>query len=233
VHATAPEERDEIRRFGFTGPVAVLPWSVDVPADDTPAGFDAGPRTMLYFGRLHARKGLDRLLRAWGRVAPRFPEWRLAIAGPDPDRLRPSLAALASASGGASSIDWIDAPDAAGRERLFGRASIVVLPSAYENFGMVVAEALVRGVPVIATQGAPWADLVEQRCGWWVPVGDEPLADALAGALAQTSDELRAMGERGRRFARARFSWETTARRMIELYAWLTHAGPEPSFVEH
>jgi glycosyltransferase involved in cell wall biosynthesis len=233
LHATVQEEVEEIRRFGFTGPVAVLPWGVDEPSGERHSPQSGAPRALLYFGRLHVRKGIDRLLHAWARVASRFPDWRLTIAGPDPDRLRPSLESLAAASGLASSVVWIDAPDAAARERLLGDASLVVLPSAYENFGMVVAEALVRGVPAIATHGAPWSDLVEQRCGWWIPVGDEALAEALADALARSPDDLRAMGARGRRFARDRFSWDRTARRMIELYAWAANAGPEPSFVQH
>src|SRR5207253_1992706 len=54
----------------------------------------------------------------------------------------------------------------ADREALFDAASIVVLASPAENFGLVVAEALVRGIPAVATTGAPWQALAEEGCGW-------------------------------------------------------------------
>jgi glycosyltransferase involved in cell wall biosynthesis len=108
-----------------------------------------------------------------------------------------------------------------------------VLPSPSENFGLVVPEALARGVPVIATQGAPWSTLAAEDCGWWIPVGDGPLAATLTDALSRPSGVLRAMGARGRELARARFAWQTVTASMFELYAWARGAAPQPAFVRH
>jgi glycosyltransferase involved in cell wall biosynthesis len=188
-------------------------------------------RTVLYFGRLHPRKGVDVLLRAWAQLARR-PADRLVIAGVGSDGYRSALAALALELGLNDSIVWGGAVSGTAREALFARATVVVLPSAYENFGLVIAEALARGVPVIATQGAPWASLVEERCGWWIAAGAEPLASALSDALTRPDIELRAMGERGRRFARARFRWESAASAMRDLYEWLAGWRPQPAFVD-
>lgn len=233
LHTTAEAERDEIRRLGFAGPIAVVAWGVDLPDPGRSIDDSAdGPRVALYLGRLHRGKGLETLLRAWALVRGRFPEWRLIIAGHDEGRHRAALVALASEVGAGESVRFAGPCGPAERERMFAAAGVVVLPSPSENFGLVVAEALVRGVPVIATRGAPWASLADERCGWWVPYGVDALAAALADALARPPGELRAMGERGRRFARARFAWETAARRMIELYAWAVGRGPQPSFVQ-
>jgi glycosyltransferase involved in cell wall biosynthesis len=185
----------------------------------------------LYLGRLRPSKGLDVLLRAWARVSRRFPDWHLVIAGFDADHYQSLLVALASELGLADSIEWPGAVHGQDRERVFGAADVLVLPSYYENFGLVVAEALVRGVPVVATHGAPWSALVEQACGWWIPTGVEPLAAALSDALGRPAADLAAMGERGRQYARARFRWEDTARSMRSLYGWLLGEGPMPSFV--
>ena len=234
LHVTAPEEADQIRRLGFDGPIALVPWGVDEPSNEgesTERHAPADRRTVLYFGRLHPRKGLDALLRAWSRVSGRFVDWRLVIAGSDFDNYAATLVNLASELGISDSVSWLGTVEGASRERLFAGASLLVLPSAYENFGLVVAEALVRGVPVIVTQGAPWSRVVDEQCGWWIPVGLDSLVTALTDALARSPEKLRAMGARGRQFARAQFAWETATRRMIELYAWLVGQGPQPSFV--
>lgn len=234
LHATAPEEADEIRRLGFDGPIAVVPWGVDMP---DPHGHAApvtgkGPgRVLMYFGRLHPRKRLDVLLDAWSQVYRRFDGWRLVIAGADPDGYRATLTTLASDLGVSGSISWFGPAAGAERERLFADADVVVLPSDYENFGLVVAEALARGVPVIATQGSPWASLASERCGWWIPTGVGPLAHALASAMGLTDTERLAMGDRGRLLARAHYSWNVAGAAMERLYAWVVGSGPEPEFV--
>ena len=118
------------------------------------------------------------------------------------------------------------------REQLFTDASLVVLPSPAENFGFVVPEALVRGVPVIATQGAPWSSLVAEACGWWIPPGESALAAALAEALSQPPNALREMGEQGRRLVRAHYTWDRVAASMMELYEWTLGRRDEPAFVQ-
>jgi glycosyltransferase involved in cell wall biosynthesis len=235
LHATSPEEIAGVRRFGFTGPVALILWGVDTPEHaDAPRQLrripDARRRTVVYLGRLHPRKGLDVLLSAWSRLGSRE-GCRLVVAGADSDGYRSTLTTRANALGVADSVEWRDALSGLERERIFDEASVLVLPSAYENFGLVVAEALARGVPAIATQGTPWGSLVEEQCGWWIPFGVEPLTAALSDALARSDAELEVMGERGRRFATARFRWECTAAAMRELYDWLLGKRPQPAFV--
>ena len=232
LHVTAPEEADQVRALGCEGPVAVIPWGVDLPTDErTPLDAERHPdsRQILYLGRLAASKGLEPLLRAWARVAPQCPGWRLVIAGAGRDRYEARVRGLAADLGVADSTIWVGEVDGAERERVFREASLLVLPSSYENFGLVVAEALARGVPAIATHGAPWSALARERCGWWVPVGEDDLVGALSDALSHAED-LPAMGARGRAFVRAGFAWDATARAMRRLYEWLD-GGPRPSFV--
>jgi glycosyltransferase involved in cell wall biosynthesis len=234
LHATAADEIVEIRRLGFSKPIAMIPWGVDIPDHAEVSRIDqqltSPRRTVLYFGRLHPRKGLDRLLHAWSRLAR--DGCRLVLAGGDADGYQSTLTSLASELGISDSVEWAGIRSGADRERLFANATVLVLPSAYENFGLVIPEALARGVPVIATHGAPWASLVEERCGWWIEPGVDALAAALSDALGRSGDELRAMGERGRRFAGSRFRWPCVSNAMCELYEWVLGAGPRPAFVD-
>ena len=73
-----------------------------------------------------------------------------------------------------------------------------VLPTLNENFGLTVAEALAAGTPAISTKGASWSGLEREGCGWWIDHGVEPLAAALAHAMALPREALKAMGDKGR-----------------------------------
>ncbi|MGH7870279.1 MAG: glycosyltransferase, partial [Candidatus Dormibacteraceae bacterium] len=97
-------------------------------------------------------------------------------------------------------------------------ADLFILPSFTENFGIAAAEALASGVPVIATKGTPWQDLITHRCGWWVDVGPHPLADAIRAATSIPGAERVEMGQRGRRLVRNKYSWENVAGQMRRVY---------------
>jgi glycosyltransferase involved in cell wall biosynthesis len=104
------------------------------------------------------------------------------------------------------------------KEALYRQADLFVLPSFTENFSMVVAEALSYGIPVITTTGTPWRVLEEEQAGWWVAPRADALAGALRQAIGQTVSERRAMGERGRALAAARYAWPGIGRQMSAFY---------------
>ena len=106
-------------------------------------------------------------------------------------------------------------------------ADVFALPTLNENFGLTVAEALAAGTPVISTKGAPWSGLEREGCGWWIEHGIEPLAAALAHAMALPREALRAMGDKGREWMARDFSWDCVGRNMLGVYLWLAR-GAEP-----
>jgi glycosyltransferase involved in cell wall biosynthesis len=230
LHATAIEEAEEIRRLGFSTPIAVIPWGVETPGPAS-SGSPADPRVVLFLGRFHPTKGLDVLLRSWARAATCFPSARLLLAGYDDGGFKEQFVTMARSLGISGSVSFEGPVEGASREQLFARASLLVLPSPSENFGFVVPEALIRGLPVITTKGAPWSSLVAERCGWWVPAGEDALAGALTDALGAPAADLRQMGERGRRFAGATFAWDRVTTAMLSLYAWTLGQAPQPSFI--
>jgi glycosyltransferase involved in cell wall biosynthesis len=230
LHATAAQEAEAIRRAGYRGPIAVVPWGID-PPPDAPARPHPDAPLLLYIGRLHPSKGIDTLLTAWAGVAARFPSWRLMSAGYDEDGYRAVLEARARSLRVTDRVTFTGPVAGADREALFGAASIVVLPSPAENFGLVVPEALARGIPVVATTGAPWPALGEERCGWWSEPDVEALAATLRTALATDDAARREMGARGRQFTLPRFAWDRVARSMADLYEWAAGRRSTPDFV--
>jgi glycosyltransferase involved in cell wall biosynthesis len=225
--ATADSELEAVRRVGLTAPVAVIPHGVVVPPVRA-AQPARGPRTILFMGRLNPKKGVIDLVEAWLRLRPRG--WRVVAAGPDEGLLGAAETALEQA-GARSDFDFPGTVTGDAKDALFRSAALFVLPTYSENFGLVIAEALAYGVPVITTTGAPWRELQDTGSGWWVEPGVEPLLGALRAALALPSETLRAMGARGRELVASRYSWETSAGRYVELYQWVSGRGPKPTFV--
>jgi glycosyltransferase involved in cell wall biosynthesis len=229
LHATAESEYRELRGLGLRQPICVIPNGVDVAALEAGAHAPAPP-TILYVGRLHVKKGIDLLLRAWAIVAPSLPGWRLRIVGPDDGGYEAPLRRLA-ASLAAPRVTFEGAVYGADKQALYREASLHVLASHSENFGMTVAEALANGTPVITTRGTPWSGLVSEGCGWWIDIGVEPLVVALREATSVGPEALRERGARGRRWMLRDFSWDRAARDMAAVYRWLLFGGEPPGSI--
>lgn len=230
LHATSEQEYRDIRARGLAQPVAVIPNGIDIPEA---AATGAGPgalRRLLYLGRLHPIKGLEVLIQAWANTAQRFPDWELSLVGPGEAAYRGKLERLA-ADLGAPRVSFAGPAYGAAKGEAYCGADLYVLPSFSENFGMSVAEALAAGLPVIATTGTPWSALVAEGCGWQVEPKAEPLAAALAEAMARPPETLAAMGARGRTWMARNFSWARVAAEMEVFYLWVLQGGAPPPSV--
>jgi glycosyltransferase involved in cell wall biosynthesis len=230
-HATSRQEYEDIRAYGLTQPVAIIPNGIDLPElRVNPATGGPADRFVLSLGRIHPKKGLDRLVRAWAKVEVTHPGWRLRIVGPpevDHDVQLRALVEILKLS--RVSIE----PAIYGEEKysLYREADFFVLPTLNENFAVTVAESLAAGRPVISTKGAPWAGLEIERCGWWIEHGIEPLAAALNAAMDLPRTELRAMGARGQAWVARDFGWDAIASKTTAVYAWLAGRAPLPEWV--
>ena len=189
-----------------------------------------GRKTVLFLGRLHPVKGLERLLAAWGRLDSFHPAWQLVLAGPDEGGYRAVLELQLRSLGCESSVRLIGALDTASKWAALRAADLFVMPSDFENFGLAIAEALLAEKPVISTTGTPWQALAEQGAGWWVEPNVPALAMALAEAMAITPEQRSRMGRRGMMIAQA-FAPERVGQQLIGLYRWLQQQGERPEFV--
>jgi glycosyltransferase involved in cell wall biosynthesis len=169
------------------------------------------------------------LIRAWAQVKPAG--WRCVLAGPDEAGHRAELEREINALGLKEQFEFPGSLEDGEKWERYRSSDLFVLPSFTENFGLVVAEALVCGVPVITTKGTPWSDLLANRCGWWVEAAVEPLAAALREATVLTDQERDEMGVRGRKLVRGNFSWSSVASRMRAVYSWCAGRDRMPSSV--
>lgn len=229
LHATSILEEEWLRRLGFAHPIAVIPNGVDLPSasEKVPPGTE---RTVLYLGRLHQIKGLDTLIRSWRNVSAKHAGARLLIVGPGSNEYTAELRALARGQG-SPSIEFRGPAYGEEKGRLYRGATVFVLPSRSENFGMAVAEALAHGLPVVASKNTPWEGVIANRCGWWVDADEQALARALDKALCLSPERLALMGAAGRSWMDREFSWSAVADRMTEAYRWILGETVRPSHV--
>jgi glycosyltransferase involved in cell wall biosynthesis len=228
IHVTSEQEYEEIRDFGLANPVAIIPNGIDLPEVATPQSAEpAVERVVLSLGRIHPKKGLARLVHAWSKVEARYPGWRLRIAGP-PELGHDNELRKLAASLGLTRISIEGPIYGEAKTVAYEYADVFALPTLNENFGLTVAEALAAGTPVISTKGAPWSRLEREGCGWWIEHGIEPLAAALAHAMALPREALKAMGDKGREWMARDFSWDCACRNMLGVYLWLARRSEPP-----
>jgi glycosyltransferase involved in cell wall biosynthesis len=229
--ATSQTEADNLRKLDFTQPIAVIPNGVDLP--DIDLSFDAGQvtqreRNVVFMSRVHPKKGLKGLLEAWATLG--VDNWTLTLVGPDEGGHLQEVLTYAKKLRIENKVVYRGVMEGAGKASLLQHADLFILPSFSENFGVVVAEALAYGVPVISTFGTPWRGLVENNCGWWVDAEPEALAGALRDAMALTDKERYKMGARGRKYARE-FDWGHIAEEAADVYRWLLGKADRPDCV--
>jgi len=227
--ATANQELESIRNLGYRQPIAVIPNGVDIGVPSS-RGSQAALKTILFLSRVHPKKGLLDLVEAWSLV--RQPGWRIVIAGGDEGGYRATVEALIKSKGLHADFEFTGFVDGARKQACFDEATLFVLPTYSENFGIAVAEAMANELPVITTTGAPWRDLLEHHCGWWVAPGVLGLTGALSEAMACSPAHLKAMGQRGRQLVINKYSWSQIGATALEASDWLLNQSlPKPAVV--
>lgn len=225
-HATSAKEYDEIRAFGYRQPIAVIPIGMDIPAFAKSEGKSDACRKVVFFGRIHQVKAVDRLVQAWEIIISdgRFQladveNWELVIAGPD-NGARGELEQYIS-DHKIPRVRFAGEINGPAKYEFLASADVYVLPSHTENFGVTVTEALACGTPVVTSKGTPWSGVVENGCGKWVDNAPESLAAAIGELMALSDDERRKMGEKGREWIQRDFSWDGVGLKMKMAYEWL------------
>ncbi len=229
LFATAESELKDIRNYGLNTPVAIIPNGVNIPIVKK-HNFKKKRKTVISLGRIHPKKGLDTLIKAWSRIEPFFKNWDLKIVGPDEVGHKKDLEVLIKKLN--LKRVYITPPVyGLDKDILLSKSNLFVLPSKSENFALTVAESLAVELPVIATKNTPWSGLNMYRCGWWVDGQEASLVQTLRIALELPDKQLINMGQRGKKWMQRDFAWDLSCQKTIEAYRWLTTLVEKPNFI--
>lgn len=234
IHATSLQEVENIRKIGFKNPIAMIPNGVNL--DEFPSVEIKKlntPKKILFLSRIHIKKGIENLIEAWHDIdAEKRIEWKIEIVGHGEESYIESLRENIISKNLSSQIVIRKPVFGTEKIKLLREASVFVLPTFSENFGIVVAEALACYTPVITTKGTPWQDLVTHDCGWWIDLGMKPLKNALEKALSTNESKLIELGINGRKLVEKKYSMVFVAKQMIKLYKWILKEDNRPEFIQ-
>lgn len=217
-HATADKEVSEIQ--------SVIPRAniINIPNLIKPTHrLNLIPKKkILFMGRIHPIKAIDRLIRAVAlSVEFQKNNFELEVAGrysPRDQDYFEELQGLVSDLGLSGKVRFIGHVKGLEKDKLYAESYLVVLPSVSENFGNVVTESLNQGTPVIASLGTPWSMLEKYECGYHVENTPDKLAQALDTALSLNTDQYCLMRANAKRLVDSIFDIKIGINKWLDVY---------------
>jgi len=217
IHATSEMERQNLLKLGWNSNICCIPNCVQLDQIPMKTSWKR-TKSILFLSRIHPKKGIPFLIEAVALLKEQLQGYRVRVVGLGEEKYIEELRRQILERG-VDSIVSIEPPvfdDA--KWKLYAEADLFVLPTYSENFGIVVAESLACGTPVITTKGTPWEELESHHCGWWTEIGTQALVEALSMFLNCTDDNLQQMGVRGRKLVEEQYSSLAVAMQFRELY---------------
>jgi glycosyltransferase involved in cell wall biosynthesis len=216
-HATSTTEELLVKQQMGTGcNVRNIPNFIELPPRQINAGFNY----LLYVGRLHPIKSLDKLLDALS-VSSEFKHtsFELVLAGDGDKNYVEELASNVCSNGLSGKVRFIGNICGEEKEKLFANAKVTFLVSETENFGNVIVESLAHGTPVICSTGTPWRIVAEKQAGYWVLNDPVSIASAIDNLLLADDVAYFNMRRNAQTLAASNFDIRTKAPIWLSVYA--------------
>lgn len=217
LHATAESEKQNLMKLGYNNRISVIANGIDVDNVEMKHSWKRN-REILFLSRVHVKKGINFLIETVAALKNEMEGYCVKIAGEGEESYVNELRQLAVRLGVEDMVKFTGGVYGDSKWELFRHADVFVLPTHSENFGIVVAEALACGTPVITTKGTPWHELETNGCGWWTDIGTESLVRTINNFLILTEKELEIMGQNGRKLVETKYSTKKVAKDMSNLY---------------
>lgn len=226
LHATCQQEAEYCRQFGYKGPIAVIPNAVVFPKGveikEKIYKDQKGRRQIGFLGRLHPIKKVENIIYAIDKLSDELKgQISFQIMGKYDDRYEQWLKEEVKRLSLEDVVDFVGFVSGKEKYDRLSKLSALMVPSAQENFGMIVPEALICGTPVYASLGTPWGELNDWNAGWWKDNMPETIAGVIKDVLSKSDEELLVMGINGCHLIEEKYEQHKVAGMMKRLYEWI------------
>ena len=242
IQVNSDAEYRAVRTFGLRNPICIIPNGIDLPEDPNDnAETDSGEpwknlispdrKVLLYLGRLHPKKGLVNLLKAWKQATmEKSPsaEWILAIAGWDQSGHQSELQTLASKLSLLQSVVFLGPQFGRAKDACYRNSDAFVLPSFSEGLPMVVLEAWSHAKPVLMTGECNLPEGFSADAALRIAPTVDSIEVVLRALFEMPVSQRLAMGQNGLALVKNDFTWPKIATEMRSVYAWILGSGPKP-----
>lgn len=233
IHALSSFEAESVRALGIRTPIVQIGNGVDLPltvaSQRTNTAANDGVRTLLYLGRLHPIKGVDKLIKAWksaGLGCRSKDQWKLQVVGwGQADYVQ----TLESQTRDDHSIVFSGPLFGDEKHLAMNKAHAFVLPSSSEAFPMALMEAWSHGLPAVATQTCNVLNRDDDSVSLFVDDTEEEIVRGIQEIAGATDGQRQAMGDAARAVVEADYSWPKIAKNFIAAYRWGLGLGSEPT----
>jgi poly(glycerol-phosphate) alpha-glucosyltransferase len=221
--------------LGIKAPIVKIGNGVDLPElasnQANNAAANDGVRTLLYLGRLHPIKNVDKLIAAWRSAgvnqlgkAP----WRLQIVGWGQDDYVASLKELARDENSIAFSGPLFGDD---KDLAMNQASGFILPSSSEAFPMALMEAWSHALPAVATNTCNVLGEAGSSVSLFVDGAEHDIARGIQSFIIMTDKQRQTLGDNARAIVAKDYSWEQVSRNLLACYHWILGTGPEPAYL--
>ncbi len=239
IHFTTQQEADVSERYGTNSPAIILPLGVTPPSLSDLEPFplpiieatDNQIPTLLFLSRIDPKKGLELLISALENLKKVGANFHFILAGSNPQDPDYEQQILAQVQASTIATDTAIAGFVEGEAKwhLLKQADLLILPSYYENFGIVVAEAMAVGTPVlISDQVYIWPAVKAAEAGWISSCSIQSLTEQIQVAL-KDPQELKRRGQNAQRLASEQYTWPAIAAQTITIYQNLLQKSRQPA----
>jgi poly(glycerol-phosphate) alpha-glucosyltransferase len=238
-HALCLKELEDIRVFGLKQPVAIIPNGVFLPNEYEYEHYQNQQKDtkkhLLYLGRLHHKKGVDLLLNAIALIKKEnaiiLDNWIIDIVGWDHENCKQSLEKIVSDNFLNKMIVFHGGLFGEDKMKMYATSDAYILPSHGEGLPLTVLEAWSWKLPVIITPQCNLPEGFEAQAAIRVNDNVESIKEGIIKLFALSENELKSMGENGYLLVKNCFTWDASAKKMIQLYQWILGQGEKPEFV--
>ena len=176
-----------------------------------------GKKVILFLGRIHPKKGLDILARAFVEIAKKKDDVCLLIVGPDNNHYQRQIEKILDEQNATDKVVFTGILAGTDKLAVLSGSDIFVLPSHSEGFSMSILEAMICGLPVVITKECHFSEVQKVQAGRIIDSDIYELSDTII-ELLDNPDLCRRMGNAGRQLVKSKYTWDKTADRMISHY---------------